>query len=1059
MFTVTVTAVDDDPVVANAIADVSANQDAADFVINLSNVFNDIDDANASITKAVQANDNSSLVTASIAGDVLTLDFQASQTGTANITVQATSNSKTVDDTFVVTVTPSNFPPVITQGAGPLAVTMSEDGSPTVWVAPTLGATDANTAAAGLTWSVSSAATDGTATVSGSAAAPTTFTYAPNADFYGSDSFVVQVTDGALTDTITVNVTVGEVSDAPVITQGAGPLTVSMSEDGNPTAWVAPELNATDGDTASASLTWSVLSAATSGIATVSGSGSSPPIFTYAPAANFNGNDSFVVQVSDGTLTDTITVNVNVTTVNDPPVITQGAGPLSVTMSEDGSPTAWSAPTLGATNVDTVDSTLVWSVSSAASNGTATVSGTAAAPTTFTYAPNADFSGNDSFVVQVSDGVLTDTITVNVTVVAEYSTNSDISVSQDLELHYRFDETDGSNVYDSSPKNRQGTLINIADADLQVSGQFGSGIRVPGGNSNISLGVNEVPMGSNWTVSAWFTAPLTDTGTLLQHTLVAATSNDRHVVFDAAGDRQLGVYNTLNGFTGSGFTANTLSTGWHHLVAVGDVDNAKTVFYLDGNLVGESGLAAMNNVGVIGNSEAGDERFADNLDDFRIYSRSLSASEVSTLYGNGNGDFVAFSPIITQGAGPLTKTGNEDTIFSWTAGELNATDADTVAGSLTWSVDTNATNGTVTVSGSGSSPSTFTYVPDGNFSGNDSFVVQVSDGALTDAITVTVTVTPVNDPPIITSGATTFTAAENNASSSFGFSVIDADANTTLIYSKSGADAGLFTLNVATGQLNFTSPPDYEIPADADANNTYDVTVRATDTGGLYAEQSLSVTVTDVLEITTADVLSPDVWAEVNATAQAAAEAARQQIMDNPAVYGLVSLAELNATVNALILTRELQLDADRNATVNALILAREQQLEVERNATLAANPGPRFLTYSGRITVDGEPFTGVGQFKYAFVNGDGSQTYWTHDGAATDGEPASGLSIDVSQGVYSIRLGDSAITGMAPLAPEVFRGRSDVRLRIWFARSGGSYELLSPDQPVSDVPYAFPAP
>jgi VCBS repeat-containing protein len=388
---------------------------------------------------------------------------------------------------------------------------------------------------------------------------------------------------------------------------------------------------------------------------------------------------------------------------------------------------------------------------------------------------------------------------------------------------------------------------------------------------------------------------------------------------------------------------------------------------------------------------------------------------------------------------------------------VDATDAD--GDNLTWSVLTPPSDGTATVSGTGAFPTTLTYLPDGNFSGNDSFVVQVSDGVLTDTITVNVTVTPVNDPPIITSEASTFTTAENNASASFGFSVFDADANTTLVYSKSGADAGLFTLNVATGQLNFTSAPDYEIPADADANNTYDVTVRATDTGGLYAEQSLSVTVTDVVEITTADVLSPEVWAEVNATAQAAAEAARQQIMDNPAAYGLVSLAELNATVNALILTRELQLDADRNATVNALILAREQQLEAERNATLAANPGPRFLTYSGRITVDGETYVGVGQFKFAFVNGDGSQTYWTHDGAATDGEPASGLSIDVSQGVYSIRLGDSAITGMAPLAPEVFQGRSDVRLRIWFARSGGSYELLSPDQPVSAVPYAFPAP
>ena len=60
------------------------------------------------------------------------------------------------------------------------------------------------------------------------------------------------------------------------------------------------------------------------------------------------------------------------------PYITQGAnGPLSVTMSEDGSPTGWSPPALGATDSDTADSYLVWSVSSAASNGTATVSGAA----------------------------------------------------------------------------------------------------------------------------------------------------------------------------------------------------------------------------------------------------------------------------------------------------------------------------------------------------------------------------------------------------------------------------------------------------------------------------------------------------------------------------------------------------------------------------------------------------------------------------------------------------------------------------------------------------------
>ena len=211
-------------------------------------------------------------------------------------------------------------------------------------------------------------------------------------------------------------------------------------------------------------------------------------------------------------------------------------------------------------------------------------------------------------------------------------------IKQDLELYFPFEETEGSNVYDSSPQKKEGLLNNIADADLLVSGKFGSGIRFPDGSANISLPANEVSMGSNWTISAWFTAPLNDTGVLLRHSLAAAAVDDRHVTFDQAGGRQLGVYKSGNGnFQGSGFFGNTLANGWRHLVAVGSVN--KTIFYVDGIEVGESSLIAGSQVEVIGNTLAGSERFADKLDEFRIYSRSLSAFEISELYGNGDGDF------------------------------------------------------------------------------------------------------------------------------------------------------------------------------------------------------------------------------------------------------------------------------------------------------------------------------------------------------------------------------------------------------------------------------------
>ena len=101
---------------------------------------------------------------------------------------------------------------------------MGEDGSSTAWSAPTLGATDSEVGDT-LTWSVKTAASNGTATVSGSSASPsvpTTFTYVPDGNFSGSDFFVVQVSDGgSLPATITVNVTVDPVADAPVITTTA----------------------------------------------------------------------------------------------------------------------------------------------------------------------------------------------------------------------------------------------------------------------------------------------------------------------------------------------------------------------------------------------------------------------------------------------------------------------------------------------------------------------------------------------------------------------------------------------------------------------------------------------------------------------------------------------------------------------------------------------------------------------------------------------------------------------------------------------------------------------
>ena len=79
---------------ANPLSDITVNEDATDSTIDLFNVFNDVDDNNASITKSVTSSDNS-LVNASIVGNTLTLNYQPNQAGSATITVTANSNGKT----------------------------------------------------------------------------------------------------------------------------------------------------------------------------------------------------------------------------------------------------------------------------------------------------------------------------------------------------------------------------------------------------------------------------------------------------------------------------------------------------------------------------------------------------------------------------------------------------------------------------------------------------------------------------------------------------------------------------------------------------------------------------------------------------------------------------------------------------------------------------------------------------------------------------------------------------------------------------------------------------
>ena len=221
------------------------------------------------------------------------------------------------------------------------------------------------------------------------------FTYTPNANFNGADSFTYTITDSdGGTSTATVTVTVTPVNDAPV---GADD-SITASED-VPFVGTLPVAADVDGD----ALSYALTSAPANGSVVINGDGS----YTYTPAADYNGADSFTYTVSDGNGgSNTYTVSVGVTPVQD-----TVADNLSTP--EDTAMTFNVLTGTGGASADNFEGTPQVTATSSPTNGVIVVSPDG----TITYTPNANYSGPDSFTYTVtSPAGVTETETVNITV-------------------------------------------------------------------------------------------------------------------------------------------------------------------------------------------------------------------------------------------------------------------------------------------------------------------------------------------------------------------------------------------------------------------------------------------------------------------------------------------------------------------------------------------------------------------------------------------------------------------------------------------------------------------
>lgn len=109
----------------------------------------------------------------------------------------------------------------------------------------------------------------------------------------------------------------------------------------------------------------------------------------------------------------------------------------------------------------------------------------------------------------------------------------------------------------------------------------------------------------------------------------------------------------------------------------------------------------------------------------------------------------------------------------------------------------------------------------------------------------------------------------------------------------------------------------------------------------------------------------------------------------------------------------------------------------------------PEIINFQGRVTVSGTNYTGTGSFLFELMNGTGPDGFWGNDGSIP---PATPVQLPVSNGMFSVSLGDTSLAHMVAIPYSVFTN-NDVRLRVWF-----NGQRLDPDQRIAAAGYAMVA-
>ena len=539
-----------------------------------------------------------------------------------------------------------------------------------------------------------------------------------------TETLIVKSVDGTET---TVTIAVTGTNDAPVATHD----TATTREDTPVTFNVLGNDTDVDGDP---------LSVTSASVDPAKGSIAVNPdgTLTFTPAANVNGPVEVTYTINDGKGgQSTATATIDVSSVNHPANIGTGAG----TVQED--TTLLASGTLAITDADPGEAAFQTQAGTPGTYGSFSI--TAAGQWTYTL------DNGNPLVQNLAQG---DSRSETFTVKSIDGTESTVVVTI-LGLNEVIGAPGVGIVKEDNPIFTNGVLTASGGASFvaqpSTPGAYGNLTLNPDGSWTYTLDnpSNTVQsLGEGQTRTETFPVSLTD-GTTSTITITVVGTNDPAIVDQGRGNV---IEDTTLG-TGGKLTVTDVDAGEAAFRPQSGVEGQYGSFTLDA--AGNWTYALHNDNPAVQALGAGDTL----TESFTVATIDGTPSKV-TITIDGTND----APVVT----PDSKTTPEDQPIS---GALTATDPD--GDPLTFVLKDGPANGTVSVQPDG----TYTYTPNHDYNGPDSFTVTVSDGKGGSVVTtVSLTVTPLNDDPV----------ARNDANSLVKTDTVEATGN--VITNPAGTD-------------------------------------------------------------------------------------------------------------------------------------------------------------------------------------------------------------------------------------------------------------------------------